>query len=378
MDNINLIATATFGVEGIVAKELKELGFWDVKIGTGRVDFSGTLKDICRTNIWLRCADRVFLKIAEFKAETFDELFDQTKKLPWSDIIPRDAKFPVARVSSVKSKLFSKSDCQAIVKKAIVESMKKSYELQYLPETGEDYFIKIELLNDIATLSIDTSGQGLHKRGYRPIGSEAPIKETLAAALIKLSDWNENRALLDPTCGTGTILIEAAMMMKNIAPGGNRRFVSEKWPLIPKELWSDMRDDAYSREKTDVDCKIYGSDRDGRVLNTARDIIKLAGMENCIYVQKLPLSEISSKYDNGTIICNPPYGTRSADREDARKLYKEMGKVFKENFTTWSYYIITPDTDFENLFGTKSNKNRKLYNGGIKCYYYQYSSSFNL
>jgi len=372
MQNIDLIATATFGVESIVAQELKNLGYKELKISNGKVEFRGEIKDICKTNLWLRCADRVLLKVAEFKAVTFDELFDYTKSICWGDIIPKDAKFPVAKISSVNSRLFSKSDCQAIVKKAIVESLKNFYGISALDETGDEYSIKIELLNDMATLSIDTSGSALHKRGYRAYGNQAPIKETLAAALIKLAKWKEDSVLIDPFCGTGTILIEAAMIAKNIAPGINRHFISENWSIISKNFWTDAKNEATEMKKDIPELKIYGSDIDEKVLKIARQNIKLAGLENCIFIQKLPVKEIASRFKYGSIISNPPYGERSFEKKEVEKLYREMGKIFTAGFDTWSYYIITANTDFEKLFGRKANKNRKLYNGGIKCYFYQY------
>lgn len=373
MKMYDIIATATFGLEAIVADELRALGYRDLKVEDGKVTFKGTAKDICRANLWLRCADRVLLQMGQFEAKSFDELFEKTKALKWSEVIPVDGKFPVSKVASVKSTLFSKSDCQAIVKKAVVESMKRDYDCEWFKETGADYDIKVAIHKDIATLTLDTSGEGLHKRGYRERGNEAPLKETLAAALVYLSKWKGGeRVLLDPTCGTGTILIEAAMIARNIAPGGNRRFACENWSIIDENMWSDVRDEAYSLEKPDVECKIYGSDISAKTLEIARNNIELAGFEDCIFVQKLTLEEARSKYKYGAIICNPPYGERLSELKEVQELYRTMGKTFKEYFPTWSYYVITSNVEFEKLFGKKATKNRKLYNGNIMCYYYQY------
>lgn len=373
MKKVTLIATTTSGVESIVADELRDLGYENLRVDNGKIEFDGELKDICRTNLWLRCAGRVLLKVGEFEARSFEELFENTKALPWEKYITVDGEFPVSKVSSVKSTLFSRSDCQSIVKKAIVERLKEKYSVEWFEENGAKYSIRVTILKDKVTLTIDTSGEGLYKRGYRAHGNEAPLKETLAAALVKISKWKGGeRVLMDPTCGTGTILIEAAMIAKNIAPGGNRRFVSETWSIMPEEMWSDARDEAYSMETPDVECNIYGSDIDGPTLDIARENIKIAGFEDCIFVQKLPLVEIRSKHKYGALICNPPYGERLLEKDEVQKLYREMGKVFTQNFDTWSYYIVTSNTDFEKLFGKRATKNRKLYNGGIQCYYYQY------
>ncbi len=373
MKSYDLIATATFGLESIVAAELKELGYKDIKVEDSKVNFKGTARDICKTNLWLRCADRVLLRVGQFEARSFEELFEKTKALPWADILPKEARFPVAKATSVKSTLFSKSDCQAIVKKAVVESMKSSYECEWFEETGADYEIKVSILKDVVTLTIDTTGDGLHKRGYRAHGNEAPIKETLAAALVKLTKWKGgDQYLIDPTCGTGTILIEAAMIAKNIAPGGNRHFASEKWDIIPEALWSDVRDEAYSLEEPDKECHILGSDINPYTLDIARENIELAGVEDCVFVQKLSVADIQSKHKNGIIISNPPYGERMSELKEVQDLYKVMGKVFRERFPTWNYFVITSNTDFEKLFGKRASKNRKLFNGNIQCYYYQY------
>ena len=372
MEKLNLIATASFGIESVVADELRELGYSDLKVDNGKIEFTGTVYDICKTNIWLRSADRVLLKIGEFEAKSFEELFEKTKALPWHKIIERNGKFPVAKISSVKSTLFSKSDSQAIVRKAVVESLKQKYRVDWFSEDGADFEIKVQILKDLVTISIDTSGEGLHKRGYRPILNKAPIKETMAAALIKLSKWKGgNRPFLDPTCGTGTFLIEAAMIAKNIAPGANRNFASEKWSIIPEEMWINARDEAFSMENDSTPI-IIGSDIDKNTLSIAAKNIEAAGFSDIIKLEHKPLSDISSEYEYGAIMSNPPYGERISDEAEVETLYREMGKVFREKFPTWSYYIITSNEKFQKLFGKNADKNRKLYNGGILCYFYQY------
>jgi len=366
------MATATMGMESVVADELKTLGYTDTKIENCKVEFTGTLLDICRCNMWLRTSDRLLLKIGEFKATTFDELFEKTKALPWANYIAKDNEFPVSRVSSVKSKLFSKSDCQSIVKKAVVDSLKKSHNVQTLPETGALFSLRIQIVRDIVTLSIDTSGSGLNKRGYREHMDLAPIKETLAAGLILLSRWKGgDRVLMDPMCGTGTFLIEAAMIAKNIAPGLNRDFASKHWSFISKDLWESAYEEAKELEKRDNKYLIYGSDGSWKALKIARENIAKAGFDD-IYVQKLQLEDINSKYKNGVIITNPPYGERMQTKEQAEELYKLMGTTFREQFPEWSYYVITSYLGFEKHFKMQSNKKRKLYNGGILCWYYQY------
>lgn len=371
MSKLDLIATCAFGLESVLADEIKALGYTDTKVENGKVTFTADEEAIARCNIWLRTADRVLLKIGEFEANTFDELFEKTKALPWQDFIPEDGNFPVSKAKSVKSKLFSLSDSQAIIKKAVVEKLKKRYGVQWFSETGPLYSIRVSLLKDIATLSIDTSGPGLHKRGYRKLNNEAPIKETLAAGLVLLSKWKPDRQFIDPMCGSGTIPVEAAMIGLNIAPGKSRRFVSEDWPIIPQRVWKQAREEAEDLVIRDADFRILGSDIDGNVLRNARHNIELFGLEKFVCFQKLPVSELKSSKKYGYIICNPPYGERIGEIREVERLYREMGKVFSE-LDTWSYFIITAHPDFQRLFGRKADKNRKLYNGRILCYYYQY------
>lgn len=364
-----LIATATFGLEKVVANELRELGYDDLTIENGKVTFQGSEMDIVTCNMWLRTADRVLIKMAEFKAESFEELFQGTLKVEWGDIIPETG-FMHVTGKSIKSKLFSVPDCQSITKKAIIEGMKRKYEKDIFSEDGAEYKIEVAILKDIVTLTLDTTGPGLHKRGYRGLAGEAPLKETLAAALVLLSKWEPSRILSDPLCGSGTIAIEAAMIGKNIAPGINRNFVSEGWDVIPKKLWEDMR--RYAKNSiNDKEFRILASDIDGTVLRIAKDNAKKAGVEDCIVFQKIDMKEFKNKKRYGFIITNPPYGERIGDIKEVESLYKDMGKIFKE-LKDWSYFIITSYEDFEKCFGQKSNKNRKLYNGRIKCYYYQY------
>jgi Predicted N6-adenine-specific DNA methylase len=371
MAQFELIATAAFGLESVVAEEIKRLGYTDVKVEDGRVTFTGDETAVARCNLWLRAADRVLLKVGEFEARTFEELFEGTKALPWADYIPEDGNFPVAKAKSVKSKLFSLSDSQAIVKKAVVESMKKRYKTDWFKEDGPMFSIQVAILKDRVTLTIDTSGTALHKRGYRKLNNEAPLKETLAAGLVLLSKWRADRPFVDPMCGSGTIPIEAAMIGLNMAPGSKRNFISESWPLIPETVWKQAREETMDLFNYDSDFRILGSDIDGEVLRNARHNIHQFGLDDYISVQRLPVSELKSGRKYGCIICNPPYGERLGEKEEVEALYREMGRTFRE-LDTWSYYIITAHPEFQRLFGKSADKNRKLYNGRIMCYYYQY------
>jgi len=370
MGNYELIATATFGLESIVAREIKKLGYSDVTVENSRVTFKGDESAICRSNLWLRSVDRVFIKMGEFTALSFEELFERTKALPWGDILPANANFPVEG-KSIKSQLFSVPNCQAIVKKAIVEKMKQKYKKEWFEEDGPKYTIEIGLLRDVATLTIDTSGAGLHKRGYRQVASDAPLKETLAAAMVNLSFWYPDRLLLDPLCGSGTIPIEAAMIGLNMAPGLKREFASQKWPIIPDSMWSQAREEAEAAIDKTRDFRILASDIDGNVLKIARRNAELAGVEDYISFQTLPVAEIQSKKKYGCVITNPPYGERLGDEKEVEALYREMGRTFKE-LDSWSFYVMTSHEGFEKLFGRKADRKRKLYNGRIKVDYYQF------
>jgi putative N6-adenine-specific DNA methylase len=373
MSELELIATATFGLEAVVAREVKELGYDRVVVENGRVTFTADESAICRANLWLRCADRVRLKVGEFRAVTFDELFEKTKALPWADLLPGNAAFPVDG-KSVQSTLFSISDCQAIVKKAVVESMKKSYRTEWFKEDGPLYRIEVSMLKDAATLTIDTSGAGLHKRGYRVSGSEAPLKETLAAALVLIARWQPDVTLIDPFCGSGTIPIEAALIGQNIAPGMNRTFVSEQWPTIAREHWREARKETHDRADYQRKLDLSGTDISSALIETARKNAAEAGVDHLIHFQARLLSELSSKKKYGKVICNPPYGERLGSIKEVEQLYRQMGKLFKA-LDTWSCYILTASDNFESLFGRKASKRRKLYHGNIKVQYYQYFGS---
>lgn len=365
----NLIATSTFGLEKLVAVELQKLGYEDLKIENGKVTFKGDEMDIVTTNIWLRTSDRILIKMTEFKATSFEELFQCTRAVNWGEIIPQNG-FMHITGKSIKSTLFSVPDCQSIVKKAVIESMKQKYNTDIFPETGSEYKIEVAILNDIVTLTIDTTGPGLHKRGYRKSSGEAPIKETLAAALVMLSRWEPSRVLADPLCGSGTIAIEAALIGKNIAPGLYRNFVSEQWEIISKNLWADIRTHA-KNSINDKEFKILASDIDTEVIKIARENALDAGVDEYINFQRQDVKVFSSDQRYGYIVSNPPYGERIGEAKEVEYLYKSMGQIFSK-LNDWSYFIITSHPDFQKLFGKRADKNRKLYNGKIQCYYYQY------
>lgn len=370
IENIDLIATVAFGLEAVVKDEIKKLGYEIKEVENGKIHYSGPLEAIARSNLWLRCADRVLLKVGTFKALTFDELFEKTKALNWERYIPVDGEFPAAKITSIKSKLFSKSDGQRIVKKAVVESLKQKYKVDWFEETNGKYPIHIQILKDQVTLSIDTSGTGLNRRGYREYGNEAPIKETIAAALVYLSRWRPNRYFLDPLCGSGTIVIEAALIGKNIAPGRNREFISEKWDFIPETVWTLAREEV-EESINDESFLLQGSDIDPRALKQARQNAQLAGVAEYVAFQTLPLQSLQSQKKYGVIITNPPYGERIGEEKEIQELYADMGSAFR-SLDSWSYFIITAYEKFEKYFNEKSTKNRKLYNGDIKTYFYQY------
>ncbi|MNX25234.1 Ribosomal RNA large subunit methyltransferase K/L [compost metagenome] len=358
------------GLESIVARELKDLGYEDVRVENGRVNFTGDFIDICRCNLWLRTSDRVLVKLGEFTAVTFDELFEGTKALPWQDWIPAHGEFPVEGRSH-KSQLSSVPACQGIVKKAIVEKLKETYHTEWFEENGPRYVIEVNLLNDKALLTLDTTGPGLHKRGYRKHATEAPLKETLAAALILLSRWGPHRPLYDPCCGSGTIPIEAAMIGWNIAPGLRRSFNSENWPVIPEELWQEAREEAFDAVRDDIPLQITGSDIDGEAIEIAMAAAKSAGLGKEITFKKLPAASITPEGDFGCLITNPPYGERIGEEKEIRRLISQLGRV-AAGLPTWSFFAITPTKQFEQDFHKKADKRRKLFNGRIECQYLQF------
>lgn len=370
MEKINLIATTAFGLEACVKREVLRLGFENVKTYDGRVEFTGTEADIVKANLWLRFASKVLIKMGQFRATTFDDLFEGTKALPWGNWITEDGKFTVTG-KSVKSTLFSVSDCQAIVKKAVVEKLKQKYHVSWFDETGPEYTIQVALLNDVATLTIDTSGGSLHKRGYRETAMVAPLKETLAAAMVDLSYWNKSRPLLDPLCGSGTIPIEAALIARNVAPGIHRRFASEEWPQISPQMWKQARVAAYQAIDYDVMPKIYGSDIDQDAIAVAKENAEKAGVDDCITFEVRPAQEAKLIGDYGCIITNPPYGERIGELKEVEDLYRSLGGLLKQN-NTWGAYVITSMEYFESLFGRKADAKRKIFNGRIKTDYYQF------
>ncbi len=372
MSKIKLQAATAFGLEALVGRELKDLGYNEVEVENGKVAFFTNEEGICRSNLWVRCADRISVIIGEFTAKSFEELFQQTKALPWEEWLPLDARFPVTG-KSVKSQLHSVPDCQAIVKKAIVEKLKDTYGVSWFEETGSLYAIQVAILKDVVTLTIDTSGKGLNKRGYRALVGEAPLKETLAAAMVYLSHWKPERALIDPFCGTGTIPIEAAFIGQNRAPGLKREFSAELWPSIPGKYWDKAREEAQDLWKRNVPLNIYGSDIDGNALRLARIHAKEAGLEERIYFQKLAVKDLRSRFRFGHLITNPPYGKRlnEDDEDEVIKLYEELGRVFTE-LEDWSLHVLTTLPRPEQFIGKRWDKSRKLYNGRLECHYYQF------
>ena len=372
----SLIATAAFGIESIVKWEVTNLGFTNIKCYDGRVEFtpqenSNLPAAITRANIWLRSADRVLIKMGEFKATTFDGLFEQVKALPWDEWIPKDGKFSVTG-KSVQSGLFSTPDVQAITKKAVVEKLKQKYKVSWFPETGAEFTIRVSLHKDIAIVTLDTTGigRGLHKRGYRARANDAPLKETMAAALIDIARHRPNQVFLDPCCGSGTLPIEAAMRAKNIAPGLARSFASEAWAAVPASTWKATRTEAYAAIRTDVEPEIYGSDISPEAVELARANAELAGVDDCIQFEVKPAADITLPAEKGVSIINPPYGERLSDAREAEALYADLGRLFKP--TSWAVYVLTPDEFFETAYKKKARAKRKLFNGMIKTDYYQY------
>ncbi len=368
---LELIATATFGLEAVVKREIENLGYKVSLSEDAKITFVGDERALVRANLWLRSADRVLIKMAEFKALEFEELFQQTKAIHWEEWIPPDGRFTVSG-TSVKSKLHSVPTCQSIVKKAVVERLKEFYGLDHFAETGADYPIKVTILKDRATITLDTSGAGLHKRGYRINDVAAPIKETLAAAMVQLSFWKEGRLLVDPCCGSGTIPIEAAMIGKNIAPGLNRKFVSEEWEAISPSLWKEERRNAFEAIKQEAAIRIHASDIDPKAILAAQENAVEAGVDDVIEFRTLDIAKLQAQEPGGIIITNPPYGERIGEKKEIDKIYKSLHIFFKEN-PTWSLFLVTTDKNFENsVMERPAERRRKLYNGRLEVCYYQF------
>lgn len=367
-----LIAPCHFGLEAVLKREILDLGYEISQVEDGRVTFLGDAEAIALANVFLRSAERILLKAGSVHAETFDELFEWTKALPWEEFLPADARFWVTKATSVKSKLFSPSDIQSIVKKAIVERLKKVYHINWFREDGEQYPIRVFFMKDDAVLALDTTGESLHKRGYRRLTAKAPISETLAAALIMLTPWKQGRILVDPFCGSGTFPIEAAMMAANIAPGMNRSFLAQSWGnLTDKRHWSDAVEEAHDLVDLSAETDIQGYDIDAEVVRAARENARLAGVDHLIHFQQRPVSELNHPKKYGFIITNPPYGERIEERENLPALYREIGEAFSR-LDCWSEYVITSYDQAEKYIGKKADKNRKIYNGMIKAYFYQF------
>ncbi len=367
-----LIAPCHFGMEAVLKREIMDLGYEISAVDNGKVTFIADAEGICRANIFLRTTERILLKVAEFKAVTFDELFEHIKAIRWDEYIPKDGKFWVAKASSVNSKLFSPSDIQRIVKKAMVESLKRTYQVGWFPEDGASYPLRISILKDVVTVGLDTTGVSLHKRGYRQYTAPAPVTETLAAAILLLSPWKKDRILVDPFCGSGTIPIEAAMIAMNIAPGMEREFLAEEWTnLIPKKEWYEVSEEAMDVVCRDEELHIQGYDIDGEVLKMARANAALAGVDKHIHFQQRDIINFSSPKKYGFVVSNPPYGERLSTKDEMEILYRSIGNIMSEN-DTWSFFLLSGYEDAQKAIGKKATKNRKIYNGMMKTYLYQY------
>ncbi len=372
MKKYELVAPCHFGLEAVLKREIIDLGYDVSQVEDGRVTFLGDEEAVCRANVFLRTAERILIKIGSFHAETFEELFQGTKSLPWEEYIPKDGKFWVAKAGSVKSKLFSPSDIQSVMKKAMVERLKDAYGIHWFEEDGEEFPIRVFLMKDEVTVGLDTTGDSLHKRGYRKLAAKAPIAENLAAALIMLTPWRGDRILVDPFCGSGTFPIEAALMAANIAPGMNRFFTAKNWPhIVEGNIWQDTVDEAKEMVDLDVETDIQGFDIDGDIVAAARENARLAGVEKLIHFQKRGVEELSHAKKYGFIITNPPYGERMEGKEQLPALYRTIGERYRQ-LDAWSLYVITAYENAERDIGRKADKNRKVYNGMIKTYFYQF------
>ena len=372
MKMIERVAPCHFGMEAVLKREILDLGYEISQVEDGRVTFLGDLEAVAYANVFLRTTERILIKVGKIHAETFDELFEGTKALSWEDYIPEDGKFWVAKANSIKSKLFSPSDIQSIMKKAMVERLKTVYHRERFEETGAEYPIRVSILKDEVLIGLDTSGVSLHKRGYRQMTAPAPITETLASALILFTPWKKDRILVDPFCGSGTFPIEAAMLAANMAPGMKRHFLAEKWEnLIPIRHFEDAREEAADLVDLSVETDIQGYDIDGEIIKAARANARMAGVEQLIHFQQRPVSELSHPKKYGFVITNPPYGERLEEKKNLPALYKEMGDAFRR-LDSWSEYVITAYEDAEKYIGRKADKNRKIYNGMMKTYFYQF------
>ncbi len=373
MKTYEFIAPCHFGLEAVLKREISDLGYETTRVEDGKVTFEADAQGCADANMFLRTTERILLKVGEFKAESFDELFEGTKALPWEDYIPKDGRFWVTKANSVKSRLFSPSDIQSVMKKAIVERLKQKYKVEWFPEDGQSYPIRVSILKDMVTIGLDTTGVSLHKRGYRLRTAKAPITETLAAALIMLTPWKKDRILVDPFCGSGTFAIEAAMMAADMAPGRGRTFLAEGWEnLIPPSCWRDAKDEADDRLDTDIQTDIQGYDADEAVIAAARENAKRAGVERLVHLQKRDVKELSHPGKYGFIITNPPYGERIGEEDSLPFVYKTLGERFAR-LDTWSLYVITAYEDAQRYIGRNADRNRKIYNGMMKTYFYQYA-----
>ena len=372
MRRFELIAPCHFGMEAVLKREIVDLGYDITEVADGRVTFFGDEEALCRANIFLRSAERILIKVGSFHAETFEELFQGTKALPWEEYIPADGRFWVAKAASVKSKLFSPSDIQSIMKKAMVERLKEIYHLSWFTEEGERFPIRVFLMKDEVTVGLDSTGESLHKRGYRKLTAKAPIAENLAAALIMLTPWSGGRILVDPFCGSGTFPIEAAMMAANMAPGMNRNFTAENWEhIIEKRLWYDTVDEARELVDLSVETDIQGYDADEEMVKIARENARLAGVDKMIHFQRREVSQLSHPKKYGFLVTNPPYGERLQEKEEMPALYRTIGERF-EALDSWSLFVITAYENAERDIGRKADKNRKIYNGMMRTYFYQF------
>ncbi len=370
MQRIKGLVPCLFGLEGLVAEELKKIGAESVQAENGRVFFEGSKETIVDANLWLRCGQRVEIVLGAFEAKTFDQLFEGVRALPWEQWIPEEGRFPV-KGHALNSQLHSVPDCQSIVKKAIARRLESCYKRSVFPETGALYSVRFAILKDQAVLMIDTSGNALHKRGWRPDTQAAPIRETLGAALVMLARPYPDTVLYDPFVGSGTLLIEGAMLARQMAPGLLRGFAAEGWAQFPKALWQERRSAAKARETKEIPFRGVGSDIDPHMVKAAKEHARLAGVADCLSFQVQDVKDFQLQTPRGMLVTNPPYGERLLDQQQARALIQVMGRVFLKQ-PGWRYYVISPEKDFEQFFGRRADKRRKLYNGMIECQFYQY------